>query len=96
MDCLGGSTAAQIPTLTMATPPIAVLENPTSSALAASRTEVPPVRLATVTRQVGQARAIGRRGSTCWASQVWRTQACEGSSQIRQARSSPGPAMTLR
>ena len=38
----------------------------------------------------------GRRGSTCWSAQVPRTHACAGSSQISQARSGPGPAMTLR
>ena len=38
----------------------------------------------------------GRRGSTGWPSQVPRTQPCAGSSQMHQARSGPGPAMTLR
>jgi hypothetical protein len=38
----------------------------------------------------------GRRGSISWPSQVPRIQACAGSSQIRQARSSSGPPMTLR
>ena len=41
--------------------------------------------------------ATGSRGVDVAASaQVSRTQACAGSSQISQARSSPGPAMTLR
>ena len=39
---------------------------------------------------------IGSRGSIGWPSQVPRTQAWAGSSQKRQARSSAGPAMTLR
>ena len=38
----------------------------------------------------------GSRGSTCWPRQVPRTQACAGSSQNSQARSSAGPAITLR
>ena len=38
----------------------------------------------------------GSRGSTSWSAQVSRTQPCAGSSQMRQARSSPGPAITLR
>ena len=38
----------------------------------------------------------GRRGSTAWSSQVPRSQACSGSSTIFQARSAPGPAITLR
>ena len=38
----------------------------------------------------------GSRGSTCSSAQVSRTHAWAGSSQIRQARSGPGPAMTLR
>ena len=38
----------------------------------------------------------GSLGSTAWEVQVSRTQACAGSSQISQARSGPGPAMTLR
>src|SRR5262249_847721 len=37
----------------------------------------------------------GKRGSTVVSSQVWRIQACRGSSQKRQTRS-PGPAITLR
>ena len=41
--------------------------------------------------------AVGaRRGSTGRSGQVSRTQAWAGSSQISQARSAPGPAMTLR
>ena len=39
---------------------------------------------------------MGRRGSSSWPSQVPRTQAWAGSSQKRQARSSAGPAITLR
>ena len=42
------------------------------------------------------AEVSGSRGSTGWSSQVPRTQACAGSSQIAQTRSSPGPAITLR
>src|SRR5690606_1985087 len=38
----------------------------------------------------------GRRGSTSWPSQVSRTQAWAGSSLMGQARSAPGPAITLR
>ena len=38
----------------------------------------------------------GRRGSTGWSAQVSRIQVWAGSSQISQARSGPGPAMTLR
>ena len=38
----------------------------------------------------------GSRASTGWSAHVSRTQPCAGSSQIRQARSSPGPAITLR
>ena len=38
----------------------------------------------------------GSRGSTSSSAQVSRTHAWAGSSQIRQARSGPGPAMTLR
>lgn len=38
----------------------------------------------------------GSRGSVARVSQVPRTQPCAGSSQISQARSGPGPAMTLR
>ncbi len=43
-----------------------------------------------------QAPPNGRRGSVSWCFQEPRTQECAGSSQIRQARSGPGPAMTLR
>ena len=38
----------------------------------------------------------GSRGSIGWPGQVSRTQPWSGSSQISQARSGPGPAMTLR
>ena len=38
----------------------------------------------------------GSRGSTGWSAQVSRTHACAGSSQINQARSGDGPAITLR
>ncbi len=38
----------------------------------------------------------GRRGSTCWCSQLPRSQVWSGSSQIRHARSGPEPAITLR
>ena len=38
----------------------------------------------------------GSRGSTAWSVHVSRTQPWAGSSQIRHARSSPGPAITLR
>ena len=47
-------------------------------------------------RHAGPPGVNGRRGSAGTPGQASRTQACAGSSQISQARSSPGPAMTFR